>query len=99
MIDDLSFSFSTDIWQYQAKGGWHFITLPLQIAEEIKFFASTNKWGSVRVAVTIGTSEWKTSLFPDSKSGTYFLPVKAEVRKRQKIDAGDDVTVALKVLC
>jgi hypothetical protein len=32
------------------------------------------------------------------KSGGYFLPVKAEVRRKAQIGAGDEVTVSLELL-
>ncbi len=41
----------------------------------------------------IGKTNWRTSIFPDSKSGTYLLPVKATVRRVEGIDDGDTVSV------
>ena len=46
---------------------------------------------------TIGKTSWKTSVFPDSKSGSYVLAVKAEVRKAEKIKVGDAVPVTIVV--
>jgi len=58
----------------------------------------------VRVEATIGplTSSgqivvWRTSVFP-LNAGGYLLPVKAEVRKKAGIGAGDEVTVELELL-
>ena len=42
-------------------------------------------------------TEWQTSIFPDSKAGAYLLPIKSDVRKKQKIMADDDVQVSLKI--
>ena len=39
-----------------------------------------------------------TSIFPDSKQGSYVLPVKKAVRTAEGIEDGDDVEVALDVL-
>ena len=55
-----------------------------------------NGFGSVRVAVTIGSTTWKTSLFP-SKEGAYLLPIKAEVRKKERIAAGDAVPLTFEL--
>ena len=65
----------------------------------MKFFSSHKRrgWGSIRVTTTIGHTIWKTSIFPDSKAGAYLLPVKADVRKKEKIKDGDAVTVKLKI--
>jgi hypothetical protein len=47
-------------------------------------------FGSVKVAVTVGSSTWKTSLFPQ-KSGGWFLPIKKPVRLGEGLDYGDVV--------
>jgi hypothetical protein len=49
------------------------------------------------VAATINDVTWRTSVFPQ-KSGGYILPIKAEVRRRAGIAAGDDVTVSLELV-
>ena len=97
---DLNFKFTAALWLYPGKAAWHFVTVPKAISEEIKFFTSTNKaaWGAVRVAVQIGQSQWNTSLFPDKKSGSYFLSLKAAVRKKEKISTDDEVLIQMDVL-
>jgi hypothetical protein len=40
---------------------------------------------------------WKTSIFPDNKTGTYLLPLKADVRKKEKIGAGDTIMLSLEI--
>ncbi|MFO0388357.1 MAG: DUF1905 domain-containing protein [Alphaproteobacteria bacterium] len=91
------YSFKAAIWLYQGKAAWHFVTLPKAISQEIRVlsFDKQAAWGSVRVSVTIGSTSWKTSIFPDTKAGAYLLPIKADVRKKEKIEAGDTVTVKL----
>ena len=95
MQPDRTHSFEAELWLYPGeKAAWHFITVPLEISQEIRFFAgSTNGFGSVKVSVRIGGSRWSTSLFPDRKSGCYFLPLKAGVRKAENITTGDRVSV------
>lgn len=99
---DIDFTFIGKCWLWQGKGAWHFITLPQDKSEEIKFFNDNHfgkrrGWGSVRVSVNIGGTLWDTSIFPESKSGAYILPIKAEVRKKQKIAAGDEIRVSLHI--
>ena len=53
-------------------------------------------FGSVRVAVTIGATSWRTSIFPDSKTGAYLLPVKNAVRAAEHLETGDEVKAQLK---
>ena len=48
--------------------------------------------------VTAGTSTWTTSVFPDSKSGCYVLPVKKAVRSAQRVDEGDPLDLEIELL-
>ncbi|ADI28925.1 DUF1905 domain-containing protein [Methylotenera versatilis] len=99
---DINFTFIGKCWLWQGKGTWHFITLPQDKSEEIKFFSDNHfgkrrGWGSVRVSANIGGTIWETSIFPSGSLEAYILPIKAEVRKKQKIVAGDDVEVLLQI--
>ena len=60
-------------------------------------FGSPRRFGSVKVEATIGGVTWRTSVFP-LNSGGYLLPLKAEVRRKAGIGAGDEVTVELDLL-
>jgi Domain of unknown function (DUF1905) len=86
------------IWKGDAPAAWHFITLPSDIGTQVKFFAGKGRgFGSVVVKAVIGETSWKTSLFPDTKTGSYLLPVKAAVRKSENILAGDNVRVRIDI--
>jgi hypothetical protein len=88
------------LWLWSGDGGsWHFITIPEDLAGEIRAQGLARRvgFGSVRVEATIKDIRWRTSVFPQ-KSGGYILPVKKEVRVRADIAAGDDVTVMLRLL-
>ena len=78
---------------------WHFITVPEEQSDEIRVHSLANRggFGSVRVEVSIGNVTWRTSIFPQ-KSGGYLLPVKADVRRRADIAAGDEVSLTLELL-
>ncbi|MDX1975205.1 MAG: DUF1905 domain-containing protein [Rickettsiales bacterium] len=92
-------SFKANIWLYQGKAAWHFVTLPKAISQEIRVLSFDKKaaWGSVRVSVTIGSTSWKTSIFPDTKAGAYLLPIKSDVRKKEKITSGDTVKISITI--
>jgi hypothetical protein len=94
------YKFQAKLWLYEAKAAWHFITVPSKISSEIKFLNEGRKsaWGSIRVLATIGKTQWKTSLFPDSKSGAYLLPVKSDVRKKENVTAENKVSVTLEII-
>lgn len=92
------YKITSELWLYSsAKVAWHFITIPEEKSAEIKFFSGGANvgFGSIRVSVTIGRTLWKTSVFPDSKSNCYFLPIKSEVRKKENLKIGDKVTLLL----
>ena len=95
------------LWLWSGEGAsWHFITVPEEVAGEIRAqsLARRGGFGSVRVEATVNPSassgravSWRTSVFPQ-KSGGYILPVKREVRRRAGIGAGDEVTLTLELL-
>jgi len=88
------------IWLWsEGKGSWHFLTISAGQADEIRahVFGNRRGFGSARVEATINGVSWRTSVFPQ-KSGGYILPIKAEVRGRARISAGDDVTCSLELL-
>jgi hypothetical protein len=95
----LTLKFRSKLWRYAGPGSWHFITLPVKHAATIKALLRSPRrgWGSLSVTATIGSSSWKTSIFPEKKSKSYLLPVKADVRKKESIEDGDTVAVTLEV--
>ena len=93
-----SFTFTSPLWKYSGESAWHFVTLPTDISARVKFLQSGRRgFGSVRVLATIEKSTFETSVFPDSKAGCYLLPVKASVRKAEKIGHGDEVTCMIEL--
>jgi hypothetical protein len=91
---------TTQLLLWPGEGGtWHFIAIPDELSDEIRAhaMASVRGFNSVKVEATIKEVTWCTSVFP-IKGGGYFLPVKAEVRRKACIAAGDEVTVRLNLL-
>lgn len=102
MMDSLQIACEGRVKIYSsAKATWYFVALPEEDAKQIQFFTQGKRrgWGSVRVKAAIGDSVWSTSIFPDSKSSSYVLPVKAEIRKKEKIGNGDMVQFQLIIEC
>ena len=96
----MSITITGPLWLWSGEGGsWHFFTVPEEQSGEIRAqaFESRRGFGSVRVAARIGDVSWRTSVFPQ-KSGGYILPVKAEVRRKAGIAAGDEISVELELL-
>ena len=87
------------MWKGDAAGRWYFVTIPEEQSDEIRAhaLASPRGFGSVRVEARIADVTWRTSVFP-LNSGGYILPVKADVRRRAGIAAGDEVRLKLELL-
>lgn len=87
------------MWKGEAAGRWYFVTVPEEQSAEIRAHAlgSPRGFGSVRVEARIADVVWRTSVFP-LNSGGYILPVKADVRRRAGISAGDEVRLKLELL-
>jgi len=93
------FTIQAKVWLYPGMAGWHFITIPADVSEEIKdrFGDKKRGWGSLPVEVTVGTTTWKTSIFPDKQAQVYLLPIKSDVRKKEGIAVDTSVTLLLEI--
>jgi hypothetical protein len=94
------YRFTAELWLYQGDAPWHFLTLPEELADETRAVLASDRlgFGSIPVEVTIGATTWRTSLFPDSASESYVLPVKKAVRTVERLVEGDEVEVSLRVV-
>jgi len=92
---DLDFAGQLVFWK--GPSPWYFVPIPDRESAEIESVARyvTYGWGVIPVTARIGATEWQTSLFP--REGTYYVPVKAWVRKAEALDLGDQVGVRLTV--
>lgn len=99
MADD-TFRFTSELFEWEGKAAWHFLSVPEDVTDEIdeRYGARAGGFGSVKVEVTIGTTTWTTSVFPDTKRGCFILPVKAAVRKAEDLADGSTAAVRLRVL-
>jgi hypothetical protein len=89
---EATFVFEAELYEWDAKqdASWVFVTLPFDLSEDVRDMELPRRgFGSVKVRVRVGASEWRTSIFPDSKSGSFVLPVKKDVRNRENLDIGE----------
>ncbi len=94
-----TYKVSSEVLVYPGMGGWRFLVLPKKESTEIKekFGSRAKGWGSLPVSVTIGKTTWETSIFPDKKSGSYLLPLKAQVRRAEEIPDKEKVRFTIKI--
>lgn len=95
--DHPEWRFKAAMWLHPGESGWHFVTVPTSVADELRDLTSGRQrgFGSVRVTAAIGSTTWQTSVFPDSNSGSFLLPVKRNVRLAESIEDGDLIVVTL----
>lgn len=95
----MKYSFNAKLWVWPGNvAAWRFVTVPKAESEVLKKKVKLkNGFGSIRVKAKVGNTSWDTSVFPDSKSGTYLLPVKASVRRAEGLEDGELVSVSLVV--
>ncbi len=100
MAEPVTYRFTSELWEWQGKAAWHFVSVPEDVTDEIdeRHGADAGGFGSVKVEVTIGGSTWSTSLFPDTKRGCFILPVKKAVRVAEDLADGSMADVELRVL-
>ena len=91
------FEFSGTIWTWRGPAPFFFVSVPEVEIEALKDLmrSVTYGWGMIPATVRIGRTEWTTALWP--KDGGYIVPLKAWVRKAERIEEGDTVTVRLSV--
>jgi hypothetical protein len=88
------------VWLYPGEtAAWHFITLPQKDSVAIKktFGAGARGFGSLPVVAKIGKTTWESSIFPDRHSGSYLLPLKASIRKKEDLMKGDAVSFSITI--
>lgn len=96
----MEFTFKAKLWLYKGDGAWVFATLPINYSQDIKEITSNfprRGFGSVKVTAKASNYEWKTSIFPDKKSGSYILPIKKEARVKANINIGDESNFSIRI--
>lgn len=95
-----AYDFTATVWEHDGSAAWHFLSLPDAVADDVeeRFGSTAGGFGSIRVEVTIGSTTWRTSLFPDARRRTYVLPVKKAVRAAEGLADGSEAGVSLVVL-
>ena len=92
---NIVFTIKAKVWIYPGDAAWHFVYVGEKESAIVKRSQAgllRRGFGAVRVTATIGTTTWKTSIFP-TKEGPYLLPLKADVRKKEGVISGSRVEI------
>lgn len=93
----IKYEFEAKPWLYDGPAAWHFISLPVELAQEIRSLLKSEEkgWGRLKATAKIGETKWKTAIWFDTKSNTYLLPVKSEIRKSERIEIGKSTQITI----
>ncbi len=94
MTSPAEWEFVAEVWLAEG-GSWAFATVPAEVDADIRVLSGPRSgFGSVRVEVVLGSTTWRTSVFPDRVRG-FVLPLKQQVRRTEGVDVGDRVHLRL----
>lgn len=96
----IEYKFTAKMWNYSSTVGtygWYIACLPKEISKEIrenlKFLEEG--WGRLKMTAKIGNTQWETAIWFDTKLQTYLLPLKAEIRKKEKIETDKELEIKI----
>lgn len=97
----VEYTFDAVLWsERDRREHYTHLTVPQDITDEILEIAEglLRGWRSVRVEASIGTTSFRTSIFPYPNVDGYILPVKRAVRSAERLEEGDSLTVTLRLV-
>ena len=99
-MNKVKYEFSAPAYQYSSSEemcGWTFVALSKELSAEIRahFKYMEEAWGRMKVTAKLGSSEWQTAIWFDTKQDAYLLPLKAKIRKQENVVIGENIQVAI----
>ena len=96
----MNYTFAAALERWAGEAAYFVCYLPAGVASEIDSTTEGLRggFGSVRVQVRIGNSAWRTSIFRDTKRGSYLLLIKKQVRVAERLDVGTQLEVSLELV-
>lgn len=93
----MKFEFESTVIEWRGPAPFYFATTPDEVTREIETSAGhlSYGWGCIPVDVTVGNTTLYTALIP--REGTYYVPLKAELRRAEAIELGDGLKLTLEV--
>lgn len=85
------------MWKYKGTAGWHFVTLPKLLSKKIRqaHGLSEEGWGRLKTKASIENTSWQTAIWYDSKSDSYLLPIKSDIRKKFNLLINSELKIHL----
>ena len=94
----MQLEFDGAVWYWRGPAPFYFVTVPEPECAQIAGVSVgvSYGWGMIPVSASVGSTRFTTSLWP--KDGGYIVPIKAAVRRAERIDVDDVVSVVLSVV-
>ncbi len=86
---------NTTVWKDDSASGWTFTSLPIDMSKEIRalFRLQEDGWGRMKIIAQIENFYWETSIWFDTKSNRYLLPLNLKVRRFFDLSHSDNVEI------
>lgn len=97
MQGKIKYDFCAKMWQYSGPNGWYFVSLPTDMATEIRENLKWQEegWGRMKAIASIGESRWDTAIWFDKKQNTYLLPIKADIRIKEQLELNKEINITI----
>ena len=91
----MEFEVIGEVFEWCGPAPFFFVAIPENYAREIDEVKQelTYGWGMITCKIVIDGKEYKTAITP--KDGTYFVPLKDEIRRRHSLQVGEQVELTL----
>ena len=91
----MEFEVIGEVFEWRGPAPFFFVAIPEIYAREIDEVKQelTYGWGMITCKIVIDGKEYKTAITP--KDGTYFVPLKDEIRRRHSLQVGEQVELTL----
>ena len=88
------YSFVGTVEKFPGVGGWTYVAVPKKYTVELK--KQRRAWGVYPITAQVGGTSWKTKLMM-KKEGDFFVALKVDIRKKEKIVICGKVKVSFKL--
>ncbi len=87
------YSLTAPVQRFPGPRGWFYVELPTTVGVELRPLLPRRWPALIPVRCTIGGTSWDGSIQP-IHAGPLFIAIPAPVRRKEKIDVDDTVTLA-----
>ncbi len=93
----MRFVFKGKVFEWRGPAPFYFVSTPETITQQIEEVKRelTYGWGVIPARITLGRVTVSTSLIP--KNGSFYVPLKNEIRNPNSIETGDEIQITVEL--